>query len=88
VAGNAEGVIRKRDLTPETVATTVMETGITYPTDSKRYLKSLFRLNRLERQSASGCVRATRGPRSGWPHRSGGMPMPSSSGACTGSWRS
>ena len=47
----AEGVIEKRDLTEVLVDTTVMEKAITYPTDSKLYLKSLLRLNRAARQS-------------------------------------
>ncbi len=51
VAGLAEGVIEKRDLTEVLVDTTVMEKAITYPTDSKLYLKSLLRLNRVARQS-------------------------------------
>ena len=46
VAGPAEGVIEKRDLTEVLVDTTVMEEAITYPTDSKLYLMSLLRLNR------------------------------------------
>ena len=51
VAGMAEGVIQKRDLTAVLVDTTVMEKTITYPTDSTLYLKSLLRLNRVARQS-------------------------------------
>jgi hypothetical protein len=39
VAGMAEGVIQKRDLTEVLVDTTVMEKAITYPTDSKLYLQ-------------------------------------------------
>jgi hypothetical protein len=50
-AGMAEGVIQKRDLTEVLVDTTVMEKAITYPTDSKLYLRSLLRLNRVARQS-------------------------------------
>jgi len=50
-AGLAEGVIEKRDLTEVLVDTTVMEKPITYPTDSKLYLRSLLRLNRVARQS-------------------------------------
>ncbi len=49
--GLAEGVIEKRDLTEVLVDTTVMEKPITYPTDSKLYLRSLLRLNRVARQS-------------------------------------
>ena len=51
VAGMAEGVIQKRDLTEVLVDTAVMEKAITYPTDSKLYLKSLLRLNRVAWQS-------------------------------------
>ena len=45
-AGKAERVIEERDLTEVLVDTTVMEKAITYPTDSKLYLKSLLRLTR------------------------------------------
>ena len=51
VAGLAEGVIEKRDLTEVLVDATVMEKAITYPTGSKLYLRSLLRLNRVARQS-------------------------------------
>jgi len=51
VAGMAEGVIQKRDLTAVLVDTTVMEKASTYPTDSKLYFKSLLRLNWVARQS-------------------------------------
>jgi IS5 family transposase len=50
-AGLAEGVIEKRDRTEVLVDTTVMEKAITYPTDSKLYLRSLLRLNRVALQS-------------------------------------
>jgi IS5 family transposase len=45
-AGVAERVIDQRDMAEVLVDTTVMEKAITYPTDSKLYLKSLLRLNR------------------------------------------
>ena len=44
-AGVAERVIDQRDMAEVLVDTTVMEKAITYPTDSKLYLKSLQRLN-------------------------------------------
>jgi IS5 family transposase len=44
-AGVAERVIEERDMAEVLVDTTVMEKAITYPTDSKLYLKSLQRLN-------------------------------------------
>ena len=44
-AGVAERVIEERDMAAVLVDTTVMEKAITYPTDSKLYLKSLQRLN-------------------------------------------
>jgi IS5 family transposase len=50
-AGITQGVIQERDLTEVLVDTTVMEKAITYPTDSKLYLKSLLRLNRVAQQS-------------------------------------
>ena len=43
--GVAERVIEERDMAEVLVDTTVMEKAITYPTDSKLYLKSLLRLN-------------------------------------------
>lgn len=46
-AGKQADVIRERDMAQVAVDTTVMEKAITYPTDSKLYLKSLLRLNRL-----------------------------------------
>jgi IS5 family transposase len=45
-AGVAERVIDQRDMAEVLVDTTVMGKAITYPTDSKLYLKSLLRLNR------------------------------------------
>jgi IS5 family transposase len=45
-AGVAEQVIEERDMAEVLVDTTVMEKAISYPTDSKLYLKSLLRLNR------------------------------------------
>ena len=45
-AGVAEKVVEERDMAEVLVDTTVMEKAITYPTDSKLYLKSLQRLNR------------------------------------------
>jgi IS5 family transposase len=50
-AGIAQGVIQERDLGEVVVDTTVMEKAITYPTDSRLYLKSLLRLNRVAQQS-------------------------------------
>ena len=47
VAGMAEDLVQKRDLTEVLVDTTVMDKAITYPTDSKLCLKSLLRLNRV-----------------------------------------
>ena len=44
-AGVAERVIEERDMAEVLIDTTVMEKAITYPTDSKLYLKSLLRLN-------------------------------------------
>ena len=44
-AGEAAKVIKKREMAEVLVDTTVMEKAITYPTDSKLYLKSLTRLN-------------------------------------------
>lgn len=49
-AGKAEKVIQKRDLAEVIVDTTVMEKAITYPTDSKLYLASLLRLNKVVRK--------------------------------------
>ena len=45
-AGVAERVIEERDMAEVLIDTTVMEKAISYPTDSKLYLKSLLRLNR------------------------------------------
>ena len=45
-AGVAEKVIEERDMAEVLIDTTVMEKAVTYPTDSKLYLKSLLRLNR------------------------------------------
>jgi len=49
-AGKQADVIRERDMAQVAEDTTVMEKAITYPTDGKLYLKSLFRLNRLCRR--------------------------------------
>ena len=45
-AGKTEGVIKERAMSEVIVDTTVMEKAISYPTDGKLYLRSLFRLNR------------------------------------------
>jgi IS5 family transposase len=48
-AGVAERVIDERDMAEVLIDTTVMEKAITYPTDSKLYLRSLLRLNQQAR---------------------------------------
>ena len=45
-AGKSGGVVKEREMAEVVVDTTVMEKAISYPTDGKLYLKSLFRLNR------------------------------------------
>jgi transposase, IS5 family len=81
----AEGVIQKRDLTEVLVDTTVMEKAITYPTDSKLVFKSLLLLNRVARAAGVPLRQSYTRTAKRWPCRSGVMPMPSSTGACTGS---
>ena len=53
-AGVAEKVIEERDMAEVLIDTTVMEKAITYPTDSKLYLKSLLRLNRQAKAHGIG----------------------------------
>lgn len=53
VAGEAEKVIQKRDLTEVIEDTTVMEMGITYQKDSNLYLASLLRLNMVARKEGA-----------------------------------
>jgi IS5 family transposase len=53
-AGLAEKVIEEHDMAEVLIDTTVTEKAISYPTDSKLYLKSLLRLNRQARAHGIG----------------------------------
>ena len=73
-AGVPERVIEERDLVEVLVDTTVMEKAITYPTDSKLYLKSPQRLNRQAK--AHGIALRQSCKRTGWHDRHARPPRP------------
>jgi IS5 family transposase len=82
-AGPAERVIEERDLAEVLVDTTVMEKAITYPTDSKLYLKSLLRLNQQAKRHGIVLRQSyTRTGKRRWPSRPVAMRMLGSTGGC------